>query len=101
MDTVLLTHRSPSHENDFFPVQHGKRVGQNGGVRCRVAAFGIAYGTTNRERRGSALPVTRTQGPEQQQGEREILGDEIAGRDEKGNRIVVLIMITILAANVN
>lgn len=60
-------------------------MGQNGGVRCRVAAFGIAYGTTNRERRGSALPVTRTQGPEQQQGEREILGDEIAGRDEKGN----------------
>jgi hypothetical protein len=34
---------------------------------------------TDRERRGSALPVTRTR-PSTTTGEREILGDEIAGR---------------------
>jgi hypothetical protein len=61
--------------------------------------LGIAYGTTDRERRGSALPVTRTR-PRTTTGEREILGDEIAGRDEKGHSIV-LVLRTVLPANVN
>jgi hypothetical protein len=49
-------------------------------------AMGIAYGTTDCERRARIcvnLPVTRTR-PRTTTGEREILGDEIAGRDETG-----------------
>jgi hypothetical protein len=59
----------------------------------------IAYGTTDRERRGSALPVTRTR-PRATTGEKEILDDEIAGRDEKGHSNV-LVLHTVLPANVD
>jgi len=80
------------HENDFSPhstVQY--TAWQKGAGRTEVSGavhgaqrLGIAFGTTtDRERRGSALPVTRTR-PRTTRGESEVLGDEIAGRDEKG-----------------
>lgn len=53
--------------------------------RTAIGSFGDCLwdDRTDHERRGSALPVTRTR-PRTTTGEREILGDEIAGRDEKG-----------------